>query len=543
MSGWCFILFALSLKAGCLFSGFSFSFFMFSSGDALEGNHISNSAYKIKFRESKTWEVLCETHFTVAEVAAFKKAIAAQYYFEFFLDDLPVRGFIGAPDEGSKSRSFLFRHLHFTISYNEDRVIHANVSADVHQVLVLEDKEATVEFSYSVEWVKSNVPYEQRMTLFRDNFFDEDLEIHWLSILNSLVLVLLLTGFVVLILRRVLHSDYDRYARKAENPEDEVDDSGWKLVHGDVFRLPPLVTLLAAFCGAGVHLGLLVITCLVMTIAGFFPFGDKGAVYATLVILFACTSFFGGMASAGLHRHLRGSAWHWNVVLSSVVFSGPFLAISLLINIISVAYRVTNALSIEMMATIFLIWLLLAFPLTVLGGVAGRRLVAEFSPPVRISNFARSIPAVPFYKGALVQFLVSGFLPFSAIYIELYYVYLSVWGRNYYTLYGILLLVLLILLCVTSCMTIAMLYFQLSQEDHEWWWRTFCNGGAIGVFVYLYSCYYFFFHSQMTGFLQTAVYFIYMLMASYAFFLVLGSTGFIASYVFVSSIYSNIKTD
>jgi hypothetical protein len=219
----------------------------------------------------------------------------------------------------------------------------------------------------------------------------------------------------------------------------------------------------------------------------------------------------------------------------------PFLAISLLINIISTAYGVTNALSFEMMVTVFLIWLLVAFPLTVLGGVGGRRLVSEVNPPVRISNFVRSIPAVPFYKGPIVQFCVAGFLPFSAIYIELYYVYLSVWGRNYYTLYGILLLVSIILLCVTSCMTIAMLYFQLSQEDHEWWWRSFFNGGATGLFVYLYSCYYFFLHSQMTGFLQTAVYFIYMLLASYAFFLVLGTAGFISSYVFVSSIYSNIK--
>ncbi len=525
-----------------------FFFFFFSPlfvGEALDGNHISNSLYKINFRETKAWEKLCETHLQKADVEAFKKAIAAQYYFEFFLDDLPVRGFIGAPDEGvgKNQKFFLFKHLHFSILYNRDRVIHANVSADIHQVQVLENDAVTVEFSYSVEWTESNVAYEKRMTLFHDSFFEQDLEIHWLSILNSLVLVLLLTGFVVLILRRVLHSDFDRYARKAENPEDEVDDSGWKLVHGDVFRLPPLVTLLSAFCGAGVHLILLGATCIVMAICGYFPFGDKGAAYATIIILFACTSFFGGLVSAGMHRHLRGTAWHWNVVLNSFVFSGPFLAISLLINIISASYRVTNALSLEMMATMFLIWLLVVVPLTILGGVAGRRLVSELNPPVRISNFVRSIPGIPLYKGQIVQFVVAGFLPFSAIYIELYYVYLSVWGRNYYTLYGILLLVSIILLCVTSCMTIAMLYFQLSQEDHEWWWRSFFNGGATGLFVYLYSCYYFFLHSQMSGFLQTAVYFIYMLLASYAFFLVLGTTGFISSYIFVSSIYSNIKTD
>jgi hypothetical protein len=514
-------------------------------GEALEGDHISNSAYQLRFLVPVTWQQLCETHLVQKEVREFKKAIAAQYYFEFFLDDLPVRGFIGAPDEGQGKdvRYFLFKHLHFTIMYNGDRIIHANVSADMHQVQALEDSDVVVEFSYSVQWVKSDVAYANRMTLFRDTFFDADLEIHWLSILNSFVLVLLLTGFVVLILRRVLHSDYDRYARKAENPDDEIDDSGWKLVHGDVFRMPPQVILLSAFCGAGVHLALLALICIVLAIAGYFPFGDTGAVYATLIMLFAFTSFFGGMTSAALHRHLRGVAWHWNVVLSSVVFSGPFLAVSLVVNTVSAAYKVTNTLSVEMMATLFLIWLLLAFPLAVLGAVAGRRLVGEYTPPLRVSNFVRSIPAVPFYKNSVAQFVTAGFLPFSAIYIELYYVYLSVWGRNSYTLFGILLLVAVILLCVTSCMTIAMLYFQLSQEDHQWWWRSFFNGGATSVFVYLYSIYYYLFRSHMTGFLQTTVYFVYMLVASYAFFLVLGTTGFVSSFFFVNAIYQNIKTD
>lgn len=494
-----------------------------------------------------TWQRLCEAHLSVAEVKDFKKAIAAQYYFEFFLDDLPVRGFVGAPedntDNAGATRYYLFKHLHFTILYNQDRIIFANVTADLHQVQLLEDKDVVLEFSYSVEWVPSDVEYSNRMQLFRDNFFDSDMDIHWLSILNSLVLVLLLTGFVVLILRRVLHQDYDRYAKKAMNPDDEVDDSGWKLVHGDVFRLPSHVMVLSAFCGSGVHLMLLAVLALALAVVGYFPLGDKGKAYATLIIVYACTSFFGGFVSAAVHRHFRGASWHWNLITESVVFSGPFLVIALIVNTISSVYHVTNALSADMMATLFLIWLLLAFPLAVIGGVAGRRLVSEYAPPLRVSNFVRSVPSVAWYKGPVAQFLAAGFLPFSAIYIELYYVYLSVWGRNTYTLFGILLVVALILICVTSAMTIAMLYFQLSQEDHRWWWRSFLNGGATSVFVYGYSVFYYFFRSQMTGFLQTAVYFLYMLVVAYAFFLVLGTAGFASAFIFVNTIYTNIKSE
>ena len=36
---------------------------------------------------------------------------------------------------------------------------------------------------------------------------------------------------------RVLKNDFSRYARGDEEDEEE-EETGWKLVHGDVFRLP-----------------------------------------------------------------------------------------------------------------------------------------------------------------------------------------------------------------------------------------------------------------------------------------------------------------
>jgi len=61
-------------------------------------------------------------------------------------------------------------------------------------------------------------------------------EIRWFSIFNSIVTVLLLTGFLATILVRVLKNDFLRYARSDEEEHLESEESGWKLVHGDVFR-------------------------------------------------------------------------------------------------------------------------------------------------------------------------------------------------------------------------------------------------------------------------------------------------------------------
>lgn len=56
---------------------------------------------------------------------------------------------------------------------------------------------------------------------------------HWFSIINSCVTVLLLTGFLATILARVLKADFVRYSREDGVEEEEA---GWKYVHGDVFR-------------------------------------------------------------------------------------------------------------------------------------------------------------------------------------------------------------------------------------------------------------------------------------------------------------------
>ena len=74
----------------------------------------------------------------------------------------------------------------------------------------------------------------------------------------------------------------------------------------------------------------------------------------------------------------------------------------------------------------------------------------------------------------------AGFLPFSAIYIELYYIFASVWGHKVYTIYSILFIVFIILIIVTAFITIALTYFQLAVEDHTWWWRSFMCGGSTG---------------------------------------------------------------
>lgn len=71
-----------------------------------------------------------------------------------------------------------------------------------------------------------------------------------------------------------------------------------------------------------------------------------------------------------------------------------------------------------------------------------------------------------------------------------------------YTLFGILFLAFVLCTIVTAFIVIALTYFQLAVEDHRWWWRSFLSGGAVGAFVFAYCFFYYFSHSEMSGFLQ-----------------------------------------
>ena len=160
-----------------------------------------------------------------------------------------------------------------------------------------------------------------------------------------------------------------------------------------------------------------------------------------------------------------------NLILTGFLFCGPLFLTFCFLNTVAIAYNSTAALPFGTIVVILLIWTLVTIPLLVLGGVAGKNNKSEFQAPCRTTKFPREIPQLPWYRGTIPQMAMAGFLPFSAIYIELYYIFASVWGHKVYTIYSILFIVFIILITVTAFITIALTYFQLAVEDHQWWWR------------------------------------------------------------------------
>ncbi|XP_004299493.1 PREDICTED: transmembrane 9 superfamily member 3-like [Fragaria vesca subsp. vesca] len=517
-------------------------------GEVLNGDRLVSAPYKLEFLKHKDSEQVCKKSLTKEEVAKFRSAVNKDYYFQMYYDDLPIWGFIGKVDKENKDpseyKTYLYKHIHFDILYNKDRVIEINVQTDPHALVDLtEDKEVDVEFLYTVKWRETNTPFDKRMDKYsHSSSLPHHLEIHWFSIINSCVTVLLLTGFLATILMRVLKNDFVKYAHDEEAAEDQ-EETGWKYIHGDVFRFPKHKSLFAAALGSGTQLFTLTIFIFILALVGvFYPY-NRGALFTALVVIYALTSGIAGYTATSFYCQLEGTNWVRNLLLTGCLFCGPLFLTFCFLNTVAIAYTATAALPFGTIVVIVLIWTLVTSPLLVLGGIAGKNSKAEFQAPVRTTKYPREIPPLPWYRATVPQMAMAGFLPFSAIYIELYYIFASVWGHRIYTIYSILFIVFIILLIVTAFITVALTYFQLAAEDHEWWWRSFLCGGSTGIFIYAYCLYYYYARSDMSGFMQTSFFFGYMACICYGFFLMLGSVGFRAALLFVRHIYRSIKCE
>ena len=104
-------------------------------------------------------------------------------------------------------------------------------------------------------------------------------------------------------------------------------------------------------------------------------------------------------------------------------------------------------------------------------------------------------------------------------------------------------LVLVILVITCAEITIVMCYFQLCAEDYHWWWRSFLTAGCSGLYLFGYSIVYMFTKMNMVRGVSIVLYVGYMLIASYSFFTLTGTVGFLACWFFVRMIYGAVKVE
>lgn len=268
-----------------------------SLGSILFGDRIQTSPFELKMGKNETCKALCEATYAPNDAIFVNSRIYQVYNLNWLIDGLPAAQLLRDPstEEPFYSPGFALglvyeenpvfnNHYDIVIDYHEAsknnfRVVgvlvdpyslhDSKISAGVAEcgnsqtpVIISENGDTKVAFTYSVYWRPSPTPFATRWDKYLHVY---DPKIHWFSLINSAVIVVFLVGMVSTILVRTLKKDIARYNRLdsfalddfGENGDAEdgvAEDSGWKLVHGDVFRPPKYPLLLAVLVGNGAQL-------------------------------------------------------------------------------------------------------------------------------------------------------------------------------------------------------------------------------------------------------------------------------------------------
>jgi transmembrane 9 superfamily protein 3 len=523
-------------------------------GSLLEGNNLVHSGIPIKFKRNREKSTICTMKLDKHKMQYLIDGIKQSYWFSMYLDELPIWGMVGEmipTDENPEVvEPWVYTHKSFSIGWNKDslgdRVIEVNLTSEDPRQLKLTDSTMEIKMTYSVTWVEVGVPFKTRFDRYLDFGFFEH-QIHWFSLFNSFMMVIFLVGLVSLILMRTLRQDYERFTDKdidEINLEGVVDETGWKQVHGDVFRAPPQLPLFAAVIGTGYQL---LASVLIVVLAAILNrlYSNRGSITTTTVFVFAINSSVAGYVSSTTfleYASREDQRWKQVLILTGLLFPGLIIAIMFCLNSLSWMYKATNAISFLTIMGVFLIFCV-QLVLLFVGTQLGRHTYKGSDFPVHKNKFLRPIPTSEWYMQRWFICLLGGTLPFGSIFIEMYFIFTSFWNYKFYYVYGFSLLVLAILIVVTVCVAIVSTYFLLNAEDYRWKWSAIMSGGSSAIYVFLYSIFYFYTKTSMNGLFQTTFYFGYMFIFSSALFFLGASVAYSGVRFFVSVIYENIKSD
>ncbi|KAI9848258.1 MAG: hypothetical protein M1837_000522 [Sclerophora amabilis] len=454
-----------------------------------------------------------------------------------------------------------------------------------------DDAKLNIPFTYSVYFREDDtIEWSNRWDLYFVNQ-EESSKIHWLAILNSFFIATLLTTVVGVILARTIRGDIKGYAKDggmeegkiklkkkkkpssgsrtprlgektnnrlldqnsdAENDADVSSDeemlediTGWKLLHGDVFRPPPSGSLLAPLIGSGMQLlfmscGLLVLSCFGILNPSF-----RGGFASVGVGLFIFAGVFSGYFSGRVYKTFGGKNWKQNTLMTALLFPGLLFALTFILNLFVWAQASSTALPFGTLVALAALWLFIQLPLVYAGSWYGFVRTGPWEHPTKTNAIPRQIPQQSWYIKGAQGILLAGLPPFAVLFIELMFVFQSLWQdkSGYYYVFGYLAVVSVISILTVIEVTVVATYMQLCSENYQWWWQSFFVGGSSAFWVFVYCAWYYFTKLHIQGFISSILFFSYSFLACIVYGLLTGTVGFLTAYVFVRRIYGAIKAD
>jgi transmembrane 9 superfamily protein 2/4 len=550
-------------------------------GERLMGKSLESlSLYDIKVLENKPCTQLCAKNFDYKTIKRMETLVAREYDVQLSLDGLPahvktpnghnIHGYpLGSKlvNEATDKTSFLLNnHVKLTIEYNERdaapgfvRIVgfsvkpisiahdtnnlsntcgNGPVRTKRETILYLKpDKNnkgraLPVVYSYEVQWEKTDMAWTDRWDTFLLTNVDDSAELY-MSVLNSVMIVIFLATCIA-----IIYNDL-----RVDPNEEQEDDSGWKMVHGDVFRPPTYPMSLSVLVGSGAQITVAILVTLILSQTNLINPAMKGQALSNIVLIYFFSGTVSGYISARIFKFCGGKNWKLNTVVTAVAFPGTIIGMFMILNIFLAFCGSSNTVDIFTIFCAFGLWIGVASPLVFFGSFIGFKR-DPISVPRRTNQIARVVPPQHYtLEGSKCSSLIIGGLPFLCVVIQFNFLMYSIWMNQYYYHMDYLLATAILLGVCAMMASVSMCYLRLAREDHRWWWKAFADAASCGLWLFAFSIWYLFACLDLVGIMPYIVYIAYTAMACVIMALYCGSIAFMGCFAFNRIIYNSAFFD
>ncbi|CAB4252156.1 similar to Saccharomyces cerevisiae YER113C TMN3 Protein with a role in cellular adhesion and filamentous growth [Maudiozyma barnettii] len=594
-----------------------------SLNEIIRGDRKWQSDYELKFGEDMPCKILCARKTNKEGMKTAIDLIKKGYVAQWLIDEeLPAATtFISTKDQKKYYGSgfplgyydedtgtvYLHNHLMFVIRFHATddnnftivgfEVYPRSVSDyscpgarkdyENYELVVPEadDELQYLPFTYSVYWREEfDVEWKDRFKFFFNNgeLSDEiTSKFHWISLANSIGIVILASFIVAFIFIKVSLKDRTTQERDtyetnilADNTailpmiaENWLNPKGTRWIHMLIVMISMGVQCIFTIIGA------LAISCSLNKLHDV-----RNSVLSMTFVFFilgaAMASYVGSYLLIQINMRSKSTVLNDIQIRGVISFSilcgcllpGLVMTSTLILNSIVWAHDSTNALPFGTIVLIVFMYFLVCIPLSYIGGQLAVKSLEN--KRVKMSSHTNDRAYIEKSGGSLTRFrskkkkllidsftilliLISGIFPFIIIYVELQFVYKSVWleKTTFYYYYGFLLANIL-LLCIVICeISIIVCYVMMTitskkeADEVDWRWKVYQAGSSPAWYMELYSLYYIFWVLNIRGFSSILLSVCYSTIFNVICGFGMGSLGYLSSYFFIRYVsHSRTKT-
>ncbi|KAJ7971549.1 Transmembrane 9 superfamily member [Quillaja saponaria] len=526
--------------------------------EVLAGDCFTNTQYELKFMIDTDEKLVCEKNLTKDEVAKFRYAVANEFEYHMSCNDILLRGEVGRfvnldSYYYSGPRYYLFNHMLFHATYLDEEVKDITLSTDYESAVeITEDAEIGIKFTYSIFWQELPIRASDYNFLDRD-LSEEDLlptkeskawEVasplkFWASIIFIWVALLLAVTVPY------LSNFFTRYCQKAVAEEDRGLHILYGIHGGGACKCPAYSSLLGAFIGTGSQILIMICTLFAFAYTGKLNPCNPEAVHIILLITYTFTSSVAGYIATSFHSKFSAVGRKECIFQTGVLFLVPaMLTVVVVYGLAVITYGVSEVEGPKLLAIVvsnFVAWgVIVPFALLGLGGTISYYFRPKRAPSCSTRRLPTQISQQPWFLRTPSQMLLGGLLPFTVVFWQMDNAYASLWNRKVCGAFQTMVTCSFVFVTMTILVGVGFTRYQLSRQDHHWWWRSVLRGGSTAIFMFLHGIY-FLARTRTEDFMKSLLFVGYNACLCYAFFLALGSISYWASSFVYRCMYHGLE--